>query len=119
MEKSNKLDKWVPHELNGYRKNCRYEICSDPLFRSKSDPFLDHIVTSDEKWIPYDKRRRAPKESYGHCLVVGKWNYPLQLLGSWQNHHSEEVLLRNRQNAPRTATFMSNTDQSKETNPLP
>uniref|UniRef100_A0A1I7W8D9 Peptidase A2 domain-containing protein n=1 Tax=Heterorhabditis bacteriophora TaxID=37862 RepID=A0A1I7W8D9_HETBA len=32
----------------------------------------------------------APKESYGHCLVVSKWSHQLQLLRSWQNHHSEE-----------------------------
>uniref|UniRef100_A0A1I7WYR7 Histone-lysine N-methyltransferase SETMAR n=1 Tax=Heterorhabditis bacteriophora TaxID=37862 RepID=A0A1I7WYR7_HETBA len=35
MEKSNKLDKWVPHELNGYRKKFRFKIPSDPLLCNK------------------------------------------------------------------------------------
>uniref|UniRef100_A0A1I7WG80 HTH_48 domain-containing protein n=1 Tax=Heterorhabditis bacteriophora TaxID=37862 RepID=A0A1I7WG80_HETBA len=59
MGKSNKFDKWVSLELNESRKNRRYEICSAPLFRSKSDQFLNRIVTYDEKWIPYDNRRRS------------------------------------------------------------
>uniref|UniRef100_A0A1I7XNZ2 Uncharacterized protein n=1 Tax=Heterorhabditis bacteriophora TaxID=37862 RepID=A0A1I7XNZ2_HETBA len=40
----------------------------------------------------------------------------LQLLGSWQNYHSGEVLPGNQQNAPRTTTFESSTGQSKRTN---
>ena len=54
--KSKKLDKWVPHELNDNKKNRRFEVSSTLLLRNKNDPFLERIVTCDEKWILYDNR---------------------------------------------------------------
>lgn len=57
--KLKKLDKWVPHELNEHQKNRRFEVSSGLLLRNKKDPFLDRIVTCDEKWILYDNRQRS------------------------------------------------------------
>lgn len=57
--KVKKLDKWVPHELNANQKLRRFEVASALLFRNKNDPFLNRIVTCDEKWILYDNRQRS------------------------------------------------------------
>lgn len=56
-----KLDKWVPHQLSEKNKLDRIEICSRLLERNRNDPFLDRIVTCDEKWIYHDNitRRRS------------------------------------------------------------
>ncbi|KAF2363251.1 hypothetical protein FHG87_005999 [Trinorchestia longiramus] len=47
--KVKKLDKWVPHELNENQKLRRFEVCSMLSLRNTNDPFLDRIVTYDEK----------------------------------------------------------------------
>ncbi|KAK6764333.1 hypothetical protein RB195_024598 [Necator americanus] len=54
---SKKLDKCVPHELTESQKNRRFEKSSAQLLRNENDPFLERIVTCDEKWIHYDNRR--------------------------------------------------------------
>ena len=57
--KTKKLDKWVPHELNENQKMRRFEVSSALLLRNNNDPFLDRIVTCDEKWIFYNNRRHS------------------------------------------------------------
>lgn len=57
--KVKKLDKWVPHELNAKQKEKRLQACLMFLSRQKFDPFLNRIVTCDEKWIRYDNRKRS------------------------------------------------------------
>jgi histone-lysine N-methyltransferase SETMAR len=47
--KVKKLDKWIPHELSEDQRNRRFEVCSALLLRNKNDPFLDRVVTCDEK----------------------------------------------------------------------
>lgn len=59
LGKTKKLDKWVPHELKENKKNRRFEVSSALILRNKNDPFLERIVTCDEKWILYDNRRRS------------------------------------------------------------
>ncbi|KAK5650474.1 hypothetical protein RI129_001503 [Pyrocoelia pectoralis] len=57
--KVKKLEKWIPHDLNERQKFTRFEICSSQSLRNKKDPLLDRIVTSDGKWIMYDKIKRC------------------------------------------------------------
>ena len=57
--KTKKLDNWVPHELNDNQKKRHYEVSSSLLSRNKNDPFLDRVVTCNEKWVLYDNRRRS------------------------------------------------------------
>ncbi|KAF2347610.1 hypothetical protein FHG87_021634 [Trinorchestia longiramus] len=99
--KVKKLDKWVPHELNENQKLRRFEVCSMLSLRNTNDPFLDQIVTCDEKWVLCDNRIRsgqwldrdeppqtlpkanvAPEKDYGDCLVVCNRCYSLQLFRS-------------------------------------
>ncbi|KAF2355667.1 Transposase type 1 [Trinorchestia longiramus] len=57
--KVKKLDKWVPHELNENSKIRRFEVCSMLSLCNTNDPFLNRIVTCDEKWVLYNNRKRS------------------------------------------------------------
>uniref|UniRef100_A0A1I7WYL6 SET domain-containing protein n=1 Tax=Heterorhabditis bacteriophora TaxID=37862 RepID=A0A1I7WYL6_HETBA len=42
------------------------------------------VIESKRSSKTLPQAEAAPKEGYSHSLVVGKWNHPLQLLGSWR-----------------------------------
>ena len=54
IEKVKKLSKCVPHELTTNQKNHRFEMSSCLILGNNNGPFLDQILTYDEKWILYD-----------------------------------------------------------------
>ena len=58
-----KLDKWIPHKLTEENKLARLSI----ITRNRNDPFIDHIVTCDKKWVNYDNSRRS-----GKLVAAGK-----------------------------------------------
>ena len=45
--------KWVPHELTQRNKNDRLAAAQQLLQRQQERPFLNRIVTCDEKWVLY------------------------------------------------------------------
>nr|XP_054519877.1 histone-lysine N-methyltransferase SETMAR-like [Pan troglodytes] len=53
--KVKKLNTWMPNELSKNKKNCRFEVSS--LILHNNEPFLNQIVTCNEKWILYDNQR--------------------------------------------------------------
>ncbi|XP_011141333.1 histone-lysine N-methyltransferase SETMAR-like [Harpegnathos saltator] len=48
-----KLNVWVPHNLTRNNLLDRISICESLLKRNEIEPFLDRLITSDEKWITY------------------------------------------------------------------
>lgn len=45
--------KWIPHELTETQKKRRFEKANEFIQRNNRAPFLENIVTGDEKWIPF------------------------------------------------------------------
>ena len=54
--KVKKLDKWVSRELIE-KKNRHFEVSSSFILGSNNEPFLDWIVTCNEKWILYENQQ--------------------------------------------------------------
>ena len=44
-----KLDKWVLHDLKENQENRRLKVSPSLVLRNKNKPFLDRIVTCEEK----------------------------------------------------------------------
>lgn len=66
MRKVCKLGVCVTHVLSEKNKTDRLSIATSLLSRQRNDPFLDEVITGDEKWITYDnvvrKRQWVDKE---------------------------------------------------------
>ena len=45
--------RWVPHKLTQNQKNRRNSAAQELLERHNKSPFLNRIVTCDEKWVSY------------------------------------------------------------------
>lgn len=58
LGKVRKLGKWIPHDLSKNNKNQRVVICTSLLSRQNRLPFLEQIVTGDEKWVLYVNLKR-------------------------------------------------------------
>jgi len=54
-----KQGNWVPYELKPRDVEWRLFACEQLLERQRRKGFLHRIVTGDEKWIHYDKRRKS------------------------------------------------------------
>lgn len=64
LEKLGKVSKvgvWVPHNLSERNKD-RMSIATSLLSRVKMEPFLNRIVTGDEKWVTY--KNIVPKKQW-------------------------------------------------------
>ncbi|CAK9827516.1 Mariner Mos1 transposase [Anthophora retusa] len=53
-----KLDTWVPHQLTDKNITDRISVCKSLLERYKNEPFLNRLITGDEKWIVYNNVSR-------------------------------------------------------------
>ncbi|UYV74015.1 hypothetical protein LAZ67_11001841 [Cordylochernes scorpioides] len=58
-----KLFRWVPHELSERQQEWRLVTCEGLLARHENNSFLHRIVTSDEKWIHFSNPMR--QKSWG------------------------------------------------------
>jgi histone-lysine N-methyltransferase SETMAR len=56
-----KFGKWLPHPLTPDQKFSRATICASLISRNDTDPFLDRIVTGDEKWVLYVNVAHKPQ----------------------------------------------------------
>jgi len=84
MGKVQKEDRWVPHELSEDNKNRQRDIALTLLSKFRKKDFLHKIITSDEKWIPYDDPEHRKS-----------WVDPDQFSTSMpkRNIHAKKVLL--------------------------
>ena len=74
-----KYSRWMPHELNRKNLDDRVVICTSLLARNKIEPFLNRMITGDEKWITYNNivRKRAYCEPGKPSPSTSKPNFTL------------------------------------------
>jgi histone-lysine N-methyltransferase SETMAR len=82
--KINKHGVWVPHEMSAQCKSQRSAICASLLSRHDTEPFLERIVTGDEKWVLY-----VNQENKNQWLSPGQKPVPAPK----SDLHPEKVLL--------------------------
>lgn len=74
-----KKTRWVPHELTEAQKRKRVNAAQSLLDRQRQAPFLDQLITGDEKWISFknpdpqhewrsseEKTSATPKKDFRH-----------------------------------------------------
>ncbi|CAK9806173.1 Mariner Mos1 transposase [Anthophora plagiata] len=69
-----KLDTWVPHQLTEKNITDRISLCKSLLERYKNEPFLNRLITGDEKWIVYNNvsRKRSWSKSGEPAQSIAK-----------------------------------------------
>ena len=118
-----KLERWKSSISGGLiqwpqMKKNHFEVSSSLILCNNNKPFLDQIVTCDEKWVLYDHQQwpaqwleqeeapnHLPKPNLHqkNVTVTVWWSNPLQLSESWQNHYIWELCSANSWDAPKTA----------------
>ncbi|XP_076058552.1 histone-lysine N-methyltransferase SETMAR-like [Oratosquilla oratoria] len=58
LRKVSKLRPWVPHDLTDNQRNQKLTICTSLFSRNSRHPFLERIITGDEKWVLYNNTQR-------------------------------------------------------------
>ncbi|GFV87819.1 histone-lysine N-methyltransferase SETMAR [Trichonephila clavipes] len=66
---------WVPYELTEKNLSDRVRMCSSHLIRHNVEPFLDKLITGDEKWIPYEKREKTLLQTWNIISNSSKTMY--------------------------------------------
>ena len=84
LGKAWRAGRWVPHLLNEQEKFQRVSVCSNLLTRNALEPFIDRIITGDEKWVLYDNPHR-----HQQWLSVGETSRATPK----SNIHGKKVLL--------------------------
>jgi len=89
MKKIQKMEKWVPHELNERQQENRKTTCEMLHARYKRKSFLHRIVTGDEKWIYFENPKR--KRSWVTVKIMGPGE-PLTSTAK-SNHYGRKTML--------------------------
>lgn len=80
---TSKLDTWVPHSLTEKNKLDRVTVAISLLARNEKQPFLNRLVTGDEKWILYNnvQRKRTWKQAGESAEPVARAGlHPMKVL---------------------------------------